>query len=164
MRIYVGIDNGVSGSIGWVSAKKSRMGFVKTPVFGTQNYQKKGARINRVDTGELSSLLEDTVGIDKQIQVYIERPMVNPQRFQASASALRALEATLICIEGLGLPHEFVDSKQWQKELLPSVKGSDALKKASLDVGTRLFPDLKEEFGKDADGILIAEWARRNNL
>jgi hypothetical protein len=40
------------------------------------------------------------------------------------------------------------------------------LKKASMDIGIRLFPHLEEVIikQKDADGLLIAEWARRNNL
>lgn len=39
-----------------------------------------------------------------------------------------------------------------------------ALEKASLQIGIQLFPSLREsiEGQGDADGILIAEWARRN--
>ena len=95
--------------------------------------------------------------------VLIERPMVNPARFLASTSALRALEATLIVVEELKLPVRYLDSKEWQSEILPKgVEGPDELKAASLDIGQRLFPSL--QFKKDADSILIAEWARRNNL
>jgi hypothetical protein len=47
--------------------------------------------------------------------------------------------------------------------LLPKgIKGSDELKKASLDVGVRLFPKLPLK--KDADGILIAEYMRRKYI
>ena len=35
----------------------------------------------------------------KKILVVLERPMVNPSRFKASKSALRAYEATLIILE-----------------------------------------------------------------
>ena len=49
--------------------------------------------------------------------------------------------------------------------MLPKgIKGADVLKKASLDVGKRLFPQFADKFKGDADGILIAEWARKMNL
>jgi hypothetical protein len=89
--------------------------------------------------------------------------MVNSTRFNASLSAIRALEATLIALEESKLPYEYIDSKEWQKHLLPKgLKGSDELKKASLDIGKRLFPSL--ELKKDADGVLIAEYLRRKQL
>ena len=90
-----------------------------------------------------------------------------PVRFKATTSALRCLEATLICVDLFILSKDFCDSKQWQKMLLPSgIKGSTELKKASMDIGCRLFPQhsdlIKKQ--KDADGLLIAEWARRSKL
>ena len=94
----------------------------------------------------------------------IERPMVNPKRFAASTSALRALEATLITVEDLDMAYQFVDSKQWQRVFFPGVKGSGELKKASLQYGKQFFPSLGSKFEKDADGILIAEWGKRTNL
>jgi hypothetical protein len=75
---------------------------------------------------------------------------------------VRALEATLIALEEMEWPYSYIDSKEWQKVMLPSgLKGSDLLKKASLDVGKRLFPTLNIK--KDADGLLIAEYMRRTH-
>ena len=59
--------------------------------------------------------------------------------------------------------YEYIDSKEWQKVLLQKgVKGPE-LKKASQDIGCRLFPKLKDIIikQKDADGILIAEYCKR---
>jgi hypothetical protein len=85
--------------------------------------------------------------------------MINSTRFNASLSAVRALEATLIALEQFQFRYEYIDSKEWQKLLLPkNIKGSDELKKASLDIGKRMFPDL--DIKKDADGLLIAEYMR----
>ena len=56
--------------------------------------------------------------------------------------------------------------KIWQKKLLPQgCKGED-LKRASEDIGLRLFPSLRPVIKKhkDADALLIAEWARREDL
>lgn len=159
MRTYVGIDNGVTGSIG-IIRPDGNSEFHKTPIFMEQNYTKKKDNISRIDTHKLKELLETC----DDAFILIERPMVNPKRLKASFSALRALEATLVTIELLEIPYLYIDSKEWQKTLLPSgVRGSVDLKKASVDIGKRLFP-LHKEFiqkNKDADGILIAEYGKR---
>lgn len=164
-KVYIGIDNGVSGSIGWVD-NNGESGFCATPVFKTLNYQKTANKLNRVDVNALELLLMGIMELGHPIAL-VERPMVNPSRFKASTSALRALEATLIVLEKLNIGIQYVDSKEWQKYILPSgLKGSPVLKKASIDIGIRIFPQFEKEIRKqkDADGILIAEWARRINL
>ena len=159
MRAYIGIDNGVSGSIGIIRGEETF--FLNTPTKSELNYTKKKAIITRIDHNLLASIL---AAYKDNCFVILERPMVNPQRFQATTSALRALESTLIVIENLNLPIAYIDSKIWQKMLLPSgIKGSDELKKASMDIGCRLFPQHAENIKKhkDADGMLIAEYCRR---
>jgi len=164
-KIFIGIDNGVSGTIGIILPSKSL--FYKTPTFSQQNYTKKKANITRIAGTQLLQLIESAYkGMDLRmlrIHCMIERPMVNPMRFNATTSALRALEATLVIIEQLGFPHSYVDSKEWQKVLLPKGCVGDELKDASRDIGCRLFPQHKELIiaHKDADGILIAEYCRR---
>lgn len=159
-KIFIGIDNGVSGTIGVVGEKVI---FTKTPTKNELDYTKKKANLTRVDYRKLYDLLNE---ISQQystdeIIVAIERPMVNPTRFTATKSALRAWEALLICIEELGLPYIFIDSKEWQKVMLPKGVTSTELKKASLNVGSRLFPTFKDVKHEDRDGILIAEYLRK---
>ena len=161
--IYCGIDNGSTGTIGLINNEKSL--FVLTPNKAVLNYQKKAKHISRVDYPALYEFLSPYPPLG--IKVFVERPMVDPSRFSSSASGLRAFEATLICLEQLGYSYSVVDSKQWQKKMLPEgIKGSAELKKASVDVGCRLFPQFAEVIRKhkDADGLLIAEWARREKL
>jgi hypothetical protein len=111
----------------------------------------------------LKNFKEDVREEIEKVIAYIERPMVNPTRFQATASALRALEATLIILEELKIPYIYVDSKEWQKDLLPKELKGEELKEASLNIGKRLFPKIDFTGFKDADGLLIAEWGRRKN-
>jgi hypothetical protein len=154
--IYVGIDNGVTGSIGLRSSVDDRVEWWKTPVKRMLNYTKKKAWLNRIDCDKLKEILTGYMG---EYRVIIERPLVNPAMFKATTSALRALEATLVTIESLNLSYEFIDSKEWQKAMLPAgLKGRD-LKIASKEIAHRLFPNL--HFTGDGDGILIAEYARR---
>lgn len=160
---YIGIDNGVTGTIAILDGDTTT--FLETPVFECLGYQKSKVRhINRIDTVELEKLLSPFNSASTR--VVIERPMINAMRFQASISAARSIEATLIVLERLKLGYEYIDSGAWQKALLPAgLKGAPALKKASKEVGIRMFPVHEELIRKhgDADALLIAEWARRRS-
>lgn len=168
--VYVGIDNGVSGSIGIVKQNNAQM--IVIPTRSELSYTKAKRNITRVNWQGLRQVFLEhcplgTWGGRGIVRVLLERPMVNPMRFQATASALRAMEATLVVIEMFKLPLQYVDSRQWQKVMLPSgLKGADQLKKASHDIGMRMFPHLAAIIDKhgDADGLLMAEWGRRMKI
>lgn len=158
-NFYVGVDNGVSGSIGIISNKEVK--YLHMPIKKELNYTKVKKWLNRID---IKKLIEILYSLDPgKIYLYLERPMLNPGRLVASISAIRALEATIIVLEDLQLSYQYVDSKGWQKELLPcGLKGKE-LKEASLQVGKRLFPKIDFKGFDDADGLLIAEFCRRQN-
>jgi hypothetical protein len=162
-NIYIGIDNGVSGSIGVVNDFDIEL--FPTPTKKHLKYTKKKAYVTRIDVPKLTKLLDKyCLANCTNVKVMVERPMVNPTRFVATSSALRAWEATLIVLEQLEIPYELVDSKAWQKAMLPSgVKGAADLKQASIQVGKRKAPHLKAIIDKqrDADGLLIALYAKQ---
>lgn len=161
-KIYCGLDNGVSGSIGFVGEDIYPF-FVKTPTKKEQDYTKSKKNITRLDYSAFMNLFSSYNRND--IVVLMERPLVNPSKFTATTSALRCHEAELIMIETMGLKYMFIDSKEWQKELLPKgIVGSEEQKKASLDIGNRLFPMFDDFKHPDRDGLLIAEYGRRKNL
>ena len=164
MICYVGIDNGVSGSIGVLDERGDVIHYSPTPCFMELNYTKEKRNVTRVNARKLYSMLkvlqeEDTLAC---FRVFIERPMVNPQRFQASLSAIRALETTLIVLERLKWGVQYVDSREWQSLLLPKGSKGEALKTDSVSIGCRRFPRYAEQIKKhkDADGLLIAEAMR----
>ena len=156
--IFVGIDNGVSGSIGIIT--ETGILYFKTPIKRELNYTKTKKWIHRIDKLALQTILQNNIQKEKVI-IGLERPMVNPGRFQATTSALRALEATLIVLEELGYSYRYLDSKEWQKVLLPKDLKGEELKEASLSIGKRLFPSIDFKGFKDADGLLIAEYLRK---
>jgi len=163
-KIILGIDNGVSGSVGVVSDEIIE--YFPVPTFTQQSYTKKKANITRIDFKELVNYIADILGltVGSEAFAFIERPMVNPMRFQASASALRAHESVLIVLEHFNIGYRFIDSKEWQRDMLPEgIKGSPELKKASLDIGIRTCPNLSDVITKqgDADGLLIALYANK---
>ena len=168
-KLYIGIDNGTSGTIGILGEHNNL--FIETPIIKEQSYTKKKEMISRVDINRLYEVLTKAMKCEEcepsDCMVVMERPLINPQMFKTSMSASRTLEAELCVVEMLSMPHMYIDSKQWQRELLPQgVKGSTELKKASKDIGMRMFPAHTELIArhKDADGILIAYWARKNKL
>jgi hypothetical protein len=162
MRIWIGTDNGISGSLGIIPEGGEATWF-PMPTFSTLKYTKEKKYVTRIHVPRLLEILAHYhSGTMRPIGI-LERPMVNPMMFQSTCSALRAHEATLIAFETLGIPYQFEDSKKWQKMLLPhGLKGASELKRASLEVGRRLFPHLSPK--GDADSLLIAEYARRSGL
>lgn len=156
--LYIGVDNGVTGALSFLWGDEVHT--YKMPVKKVLSYTKKKQWINRV---EINALIGLFITFPRSVLAssfcLIERPMVNPGRFKATVSALRALEATEIVLERMKIPYQFIDSKEWQKVLLPAgLKGTDELKKAAKAVATRLFPDTKI---LNADSLLIAEYCRR---
>lgn len=158
--VYVGIDNGVTGSVGVING--NHHAFWETPIMEYRNYTKKVGYLKRIDHLTLTTKLLPYHG-DFNVVALIERPMVNPRAFVATESALRALEATIIVLETLAIPYRFVDSKAWQRKYLSAETiGGKSLKLLSRQVGIQLFPECKQAIEKhgDADGLLIAAYAR----
>jgi hypothetical protein len=154
-RWFYGIDNGVSGAVTILSETGEVLIHKKTPVINHLNYTKKKAFINRVNFPFMSEILQP---YQHACFCMIERPMINPMRFTASVSAMRCLEATEIILESLQIPYQFIDSKEWQKVMLPKGLVKDELKKAADEVAKRLFPKLTVV---NSDSLLIAEYCRR---
>lgn len=164
-RAYIGIDNGTTGTMGVVGLEGGASHFLKVPIKKEQSYTIKKQNITRIDFHALYDFLKPfSVG---NCFALLERPLINPRMFATSMSAIRTLEAEILILEALHIPFQYCDSKHWQNLLLPKgIKGSAELKSASRDIGGRLFPLHKELINKhkDADGLLIAEFARRSNF
>lgn len=157
--VYIGIDNGVTGSIGIITDGGAIL--IKTPVKKVMNYTKTVKRfVNRIDYPALKETLQTFVK-DKKVICRLERPMINNARFQQSISAARAHEATEICLEELKIPFDYIDSKKWQKAMFPPGITKEQLKIASVTTGEHLFPEANVQHHKDYDGLLIAEYLRR---
>ena len=164
-RIYnyiVALDNGVSSNGVALFGPDNLVRYEKLPIKSELSYTHEEHHITRLDAPGLRKLLTSWNLPKNDTKVVMERIMINPARFRASISAARCLEAELIIIEEFGFEIEYCDSKNWQHVLLPSVVGTDDLKKASLALGHKLFPDLAIK--KDADSLLIGYWAMNRTI
>ena len=148
------MDNGVSGAVTILSETGDVLLHIKTPVKNCLNYTKKKAFHNRVN---FQLFYHSLLGYQNPFCM-IERPMINPMRWVASVSAIRCLEATEIILEEHNIPYQFIDSKEWQKVMLPSGLAKEQLKKAADAVAKRLFP---KQTIVNSDSLLIAEYCRR---
>lgn len=173
---YMGIDNGVSGTVAVMDPLGRVLMFGLTPTFSEINYTKDRKNCTRLDFKESLRLMQEIAlrqGVT-HLRVVMERPMVNPGRFLATASALRCHEAWLITLQlaqdhfGLEYSIRFLDSKEWQSKVLPHIPKKGDTKAPSADVGMRLTSDPKHRElirkHKDADGLCMAEFARRERL
>uniref|UniRef100_A0A6M3XTZ0 Uncharacterized protein n=1 Tax=viral metagenome TaxID=1070528 RepID=A0A6M3XTZ0_9ZZZZ len=159
-EVFIGIDNGVTGSIGIITPEQIL--YIPTPTITVQDYTKRKKTINRINFNITKFILARAC--DRKTMVLLERPMINPDRFNQSIIAARAYEATLIIVEELGISHDWIDSRKWQKLFFPEEiigTGTKMLKLYSNSVGKRLFPDVDIGNLDDYDGLLIAEYCRR---
>lgn len=154
--ISIGIDNGVSGSIAVVEDGRLHS-FYEMPVRKVLHWGKAGRFRNRIYQHGMHAVIGPH-NRNGKTRAIIERPMVNPKMFQSSLSAVAALEAVEIALEFLGIGYEVVDSRAWQRRYLGDVKGSSALKAASLARGIQMFPQFADAFRKhgDADSVFLA--------
>lgn len=163
-KVYIGQDNGVTSTIGILVEDESPL-FLKTPTFKSQDYTKSKKTVTRLEVGTYYQLLQKYNDPSKyNTLLLLERPLVNPTRFTATASALRCHEAMLVCIELLSIPYRFIDSKEWQRSLFPKGTESKDTKQMSLEIGNRYFPQFKIVKHPDRDGLLIALYAKLAKL
>jgi hypothetical protein len=161
--VYIAMDNGATGSLSIYKSTTGETYFKKVPTIWGQDYTQKKKNIDRLDTPQIKATINEWLSPEETVFCYIERPMINPARFQASISAARALEATIIMMESLEIEYEVIDSKRWQKKMLPAgTKGEADLKQASFDIGLQMHPKLVKEIieQNDADALLMVEYAK----
>lgn len=155
VRYVIAFDNGVSGYYTILSADGKLVDHGHVPVKRCLNYTKEEQHLSRIDVPKLRTLL--SLHTVNQPQVLLERPMINNTRFKQSMSAIRAFEATIIVLEEVGLTYEVVDSKQWQRSMLPGDIASDQLKAEANKIA-------KAKLGEkivEGDSALMALWAHK---
>lgn len=151
---YIGIDNGVSGTVG-ILDDGEKVVFFKTPVIKSKHYAKSRDMLTRIDRKKLQKLLEPHL----PALALIEAPFTNPGMFQATLSNHRSHAEISGVLEDLGITFETVLPRTWQPAVLGDVSGRELLKEASLKKAKELFPKLIIK-APDADGLTIAVYLK----
>lgn len=164
MKTYIGIDNGSTGSIAILNSDASVIYYDKIPTFVQQDYTQDKKNITRIDRKELVKILKNNV--KNNSFCITERPMINSEMFNSTVMAARAFESLITVFEEILIPYQVIDSRKWQKDMLVQGLKGDEWKQCSFDTGLKLFPSQSSIILKlrEADSLLMAEWARRKNL
>lgn len=160
-RTTIAIDNGVTGSVAIIGPD----GVVFEPIPTKEQLMgKAGKIIRRIDHVELHRLLFPHCCAG--FRVYVERPFTgSAMMINTTVLSARAHEAVSIVLELLSAPYETCDSKQWQASMLGNIKGSPALKKASMLRGIQMYPAFAKAIKDhgDADSLLMAQYYHNLN-
>lgn len=177
--LIIGMDNGSTGTIcSWV-IKNNKINFLLTPSKRELNYQKQIKYIDRIDHQFMINWIKEQIKYAQKLYkneikviLILQRPMVNPQRFEASLNAVRAFEAVLIIIEQLNLKYIVIDSKEWQHYFFGKDTVLLDLKLESKKYGIKTINEFKKENKNyaqyldvieshgDADALLITKYGK----
>lgn len=163
-KYTIGIDNGTTGTIAILGPDGPFFDVVPTKEY---LMGKAGKVVRRIDHAGLGGMIGARLfGVTgtwdanrMQVSAYVERPFTgSAMMINTTVLSARAHEAVLTVLENLGIGVTTVDSKEWQVPILGNVKGSPALKHASMLRGVALYPQFKDQIKKhgDADGLLMA--------
>lgn len=156
----IAIDNGTTGTIALLGPDSPFFDVVpaKPYLLG-----RAGKVVKRIDWRDLSAMIFQRLPMHQQKNVrgYVERPFTgSPMMINTTVLSARAHEAVLIVLEQLAIGVETVDSKEWQAAMLGTVKGSPALKQASMLRGMAMYPQFAAQIKAhgDADALLMAHY------
>lgn len=174
--LVIGMDNGATGTIcSWI-VNTNQIDFLLTPAKREINYQKQINYIDRIDHEKIKTWIKNNIknaqllyNREIRIIIIIERPMVNPQRFDASLHAVRAFESILVILQQLNIKYITIDSKQWQHYFFGKDTSFMDLKFESLKHGINVLKEHNPKDGTqmiqiirnhgDADALLITKFA-----
>lgn len=160
---YLGIDNGISGGLVWLSEHSKIIAMLSMPVQKTR----KGTEVN---VNAIWRWMDESNIAKLNTCVVIEEPG-GAKNYNAAVSMAGSFHALRGFFEFLGFRLVRITPQKWQKPMLNCKKGDDT--KAVADQLRRsLWPDetfLRTEQCKKADlglidAALISEYARRNKL
>lgn len=173
-NLIIGIDNGTTGTMcSWI-LESGLIDFIETPSKRELNYQKEINYIDRLDHNNFKNWIKNQIKSaeliykDKiKVIIILERPMVNPKRFDSSIMAVRTFESTLVILQQMNLNYIVIDSKQWQHYFFGKETTFIDLKFESLKKGLEVVNEYKNldniknlitKHG-DADALLITKFA-----
>lgn len=165
--VFIGIDNGSTGSIGiqeyTSKGVRQRVRFFLTPTYMMQDYQKRAKRISQLDMPTLRKVLRRYREDGWEVHIAMERPFTG--QFQsATVCAARIHQQYIDMFYFMRLPTpQIIDSKQWQGKFLPKGTRKEQLKTLSMELAMKRWPKYADvmQKHKDADGMWICEWMRK---
>ncbi len=161
-RIYIGVDNGLSGGIAMLQNRKILELTTMPTIVGSNNR-------NEYDIQEILKILEKH---KKDATIIIEKAQAMPKLGTVQAFSFGKLYGIMLgLVNALKMSYSIVHSRTWQKEMFRDIS-SENTKQASVTVARQLYPEqsfLATKRSKKmhhglTDAVLIAEFGRRHSL
>lgn len=152
--IFAGIDSGVTGALTFLS-EESRVLYAEP--LPTLPYRKSRRQI---DCAQLSRLLTALREPGVEAIVTIEEVHAFPGQGVSSTFTFGMVFGQVIgVVESLGLRHQLVHPRRWQKLLYAGMSGEP--KKLARLAAHRLWPSVAMQHEGTIDALLLAEFGRR---
>lgn len=186
----LGIDNGITGSIALMDPSGKVVFHAPVPVYKERKWTKpKLAKlktktkvvydeITMIDVVTLQRMLVKYTSTISDIHCFLERPAISyaaAWSMKTSISAAMSWAYVVHVLKQLQIPRTDVDSKDWQKQLIPEATGEQnkeymktlkkgdrnkLLKEAAYDLAKTLYPALNSKDKGAGDSICICEYGR----
>lgn len=187
----LGIDNGVTGSIALMNPKGKVVMLAKVPTYKEIKWTKPKVKklktktkvvrdeITLIDIDALQRMLVTYTSVVSDIHCFLERPAISyaaAWSLSTSVSASMSWAYVTYVLKKLKIPRTDIDSKEWQKALIPEATGlknkeymktlksgerNKLLKEASAMFAKSICPKYNSKESGDGDSICICEYGRR---
>lgn len=166
--VYVGIDNGSTGSIGYMAGTyTSLLPMSKLCRRYTGNKKGTGLELDPLEFYRYISNIQKEHG--KIRMLAIEKPFTNPGQVMTMVAARGMFSAIQAILEILAVPYIVVGAQEWQKKFLngevtaTANKGEKETKLRSRILGSQRWPELADpiKHQKDADALWLALHAKQ---
>lgn len=196
----LGIDNGITGSLTLMNPDGKVVLYAPVPIYKERKWtkpkqvviKKKATKktpsqktkkleydeITLIDIDALQRLLVTHTSILSDIHCFLERPAISyaaAWSMKTSISAAMSWAYTVFVLKKLGIDRTDLDSKEWQKCLIPEATGehnkeymktlkagerNKLLKESAYALAQALYPGFKSKDLGAGDSICIAEYGR----
>lgn len=161
-KIYIGIDNGISGGIAIIKNQKI-LEIIPMPIITGSNNR------NEYDILAIIKILEK---YKKDSVMIIEKAQAMPKLGTVQAFSFGKLYGIIISLAcSLKIPYLIIHAKTWQKEMFRDVSSVNT-KQASIIIAKQLYPNQsflatersKKEHDGMTDALLLSVYAQRHKL
>ncbi len=161
-KVFIGIDNGVSGALAAINAFSQIIALLPMPI-------QKARKGNEIDVAAVWRWIDD-LGAREGITAILEEPG-GSKSAKAATSMAGSFHALRTILTLKGIRWHRVTPQKWQREMFPGCKAGDT-KPRALELSRRLWPDdgflatprCKTAHDGLIDAALLAEWARKEGI
>lgn len=166
--VYVGIDNGSTGSIGYMAGTYTSL-LPMTEMCRRYTGNRKGTGLE-LDPITFDDYIKQIQKVHGHIEmVAIEKPFTNPRNVMTMVAARGMFAAIQAILELNRVPYIVVGAQEWQKKFLNGAvtaeanKGEKETKLRSRILGSQRWPELANPIKrqKDADALWLALHAKQ---